>query len=161
MSEEPDDGLRWVGDEGDAPVRPGPARPTPARKPAADAAAADTDAADALAADTDTDTDAAAPGDGHSASGSVLLVVYGIIAGIYLLFTIGWLIGVVRDPYSQADLFAEIMYQLGEFLAIGAPAVWFLAAVVLTRGRPVWARLLWLALGAVLLVPWPFLLGAS
>ena len=40
--------------------------------------------------------------------------------------------------------------------AIAAPALWFLASWVLTRGRAAWIRVAVLLAGVVLLVPWPF-----
>ena len=39
------------------------------------------------------------------------------------------------------------MFQLGEFLAIARPALWFVAAFILTRGRKPLVRLLWLLVG--------------
>jgi hypothetical protein len=94
----------------------------------------------------------AAPG-----NGSLLLIGYGVFAGLYLLYTIGWFVAVLRNTFTLAGLVPEIMYQLGEFLAIVAPGVWFGAVVVLTRGRR--ARVLGLALGVVVLIPWPVLVG--
>lgn len=95
------------------------------------------------------------------ASGSALLVVYGIFAGAYLLFVIGWVIAVGQSSVSLGNLFFEIMYQFGEFLAIASPAIWLGAVLLLTRGaRPVW-RILWLLLGLVLVAPWPFILGVA
>lgn len=89
---------------------------------------------------------------------SVLLVLHGVIAGVYLLYTVGWVIAIMRDPYSRPTLLAEIMAQFGEFLAIAAPLVWMVVTLALTRGRN-GARLGWLAAGIVLLVPLPFVLG--
>ncbi len=99
------------------------------------------------------------PSDAPSTS-STLLVVYGILAGAYLLFIVGWIIAVQRDTFTQASLFAEIMYQFGEFLAIASPAIWFGAVLLLTRGGRALTRVLWLLGGLVLLAPWPFILGA-
>lgn len=93
------------------------------------------------------------------ATSSVMLVVYGIFAGAYLLFVVGWIIAVQRDTYTQASLLAEIMYQFGEFLAIASPAIWVGAVLLLTRGRRPVLRVLWLLLGLVLVAPWPFILG--
>ncbi|MHB1171453.1 MAG: hypothetical protein ACYCZY_02950 [Lacisediminihabitans sp.] len=92
------------------------------------------------------------------AASSALLIVYGIFAGAYLLYAIGWIIAVQRNPVSFASLLPEIMYQLGEFLAIASPAIWFAAAFLLTRGRRPAIRILWLLLGALALVPWPLFL---
>ncbi len=94
------------------------------------------------------------------ATSSTMLVVYGIFAGAYLLFIVGWIIAVQRDTYTQASLLAEIMYQFGEFLAIASPAIWLGAVLLLTRGGRALTRVLWLLAGLLLLAPWPFILGA-
>lgn len=101
----------------------------------------------------------AEPGDAPRAS-STMLVVYGIFGGAYLLYVVGWIIAVQRDTYTQASLFSEIMYQLGEFLAIASPAIWLGAVLLLTDAHRVVTRVLWLVAGLLLLAPWPFILGA-
>lgn len=88
-----------------------------------------------------------------------VLVVYGILAGVYLLYTLGWITSVARSTLPVNDLLAGIMYQFGQFLAIASPALWLAAAVLLTRGRKPVVRLLWVVLGLVVVAPWPFLLG--
>ena len=60
---------------------------------------------------------AAHPGAG-ARPGSLLRIGYGVFAGIYLLYTIGWFVAVLRNSLTLAGLVPEIMYQLGEFLAI-------------------------------------------
>lgn len=96
---------------------------------------------------------------GEPRTGSVLLVLYGIFGGIYLLYTIGWVIAILRNTMTLPNLFGEIMYQLGEFLAIVAPAVWLASTLLLTRKSTPVVRAMWLAIGIVVLVPWPFILG--
>ncbi len=88
-----------------------------------------------------------------------LLITYGILAGLYLIYTVGWVITVTRSSTSLPSLLGEIMFQFGEFLAIASPGLWFVAVLLLTRGRKPLARLGWLALGLVLVIPWPLLLG--
>lgn len=88
-----------------------------------------------------------------------MLIGYGIIGGINLLYMIGWVIAIQRDTFSQSSLFAEIMYQLGEFLAIASPAVWMVAVLILTRHSRPAVRLFLLVVGVLLLAPWPFILG--
>src|SRR5690606_18037248 len=100
----------------------------------------------------------AEPGDAPRTS-STMLVVYGVFAGAYLLYIVGWIIAVQRDTYSQASLFSEIMYQFGEFLAIASPAIWLGAVLLLTANRRPPARVLWLLLGLLVVAPWPFILG--
>ena len=71
-------------------------------------------------------------------TGSLLLVGYGVFAGVYLLYTIGWFAAVLRNTLTLAGLIPEIMYQFGEFLAIVAPALWLGAVLLLTRGAGRW-----------------------
>lgn len=101
---------------------------------------------------------AADPG-GAPTTSSTMLVVYGIFGGAYLLYVLGWILAVQRDTYVQASLFAEIMYQFGEFLAIASPAVWLGAVLLLTRDSRAVTRVLWLLAGLLLVAPWPFILG--
>lgn len=98
------------------------------------------------------------PREGDSIPGP-LLITYGILAGLYLIYTVGWIITVTRSPTSLPSLLGEIMFQLGEFLAIASPALWFAAVLVLTRRRKPVVRLLWFLIGLAVVVPWPFLLG--
>lgn len=93
-------------------------------------------------------------------AGSVLLIAYGVFAGIYLLFTIGWMIAALRNPGGVDTVFGEFMYKLGQALAMAAPGLWLATAMVLTRNRRAAVRVLWLLIGALLLIPWPFVVGA-
>jgi len=95
------------------------------------------------------------------AAGSVLLVVLGILAGFYLLYTVGWFIGASRieNPLTS-DPVSGFMFSLGVWLAVGAPLLWFAATFWLTNDRPR-ARLAWLILGVIVLAPLPFIFGAS
>jgi hypothetical protein len=91
--------------------------------------------------------------------GSALLVTLGVFGGVFLLFTVGWIIGVQRSTVPSTGLFFAFMYRLGQILAIAAPATWFVGVLVLARERRAGVRILWLLLGVVLLAPWPFILG--
>lgn len=95
------------------------------------------------------------------ATSSLLLVTYGLLAGVYLLYTVGWVITIRRgDPGAGiSDAFAKLMFQLTEGLAIASPALWFAAAILLTVRRKPIVRLLWLLIGTLVVIPWPFLLG--
>ena len=94
----------------------------------------------------------------RTATSSLALVSLGIFGGIYLLYTIGWVIGVARIQNPQADVVSEFMFSLGLWLAVAAPAVWFAVTFALTRTHPR-ARIGWLLLGVVLLAPLPFISG--
>lgn len=98
------------------------------------------------------------PDEDPSAAGSAVLVGYGILAGVYLLYGVGWFVAVQRDTFEQPGLFIQFMYQLGQFFAIAAAPIWFGATFALVRRTT--ARILWLVAGAAVLVPWPFVMGA-
>ena len=91
-----------------------------------------------------------------------LLVTYGIIAGAYLLYTVGWVISVQRynaTVVTSPEPLNAFMFGLGQILAMLAPALWFAAALLLTHGRKPIIRLLVLLAGLVATLPWPFILG--
>ena len=84
-------------------------------------------------------------------------------AVVYLALTVGWVLSVQMLAYPDIDLMGEIMWQFGEFLAMVAPALWFVATLGLTPpgvARHGLVRAGALLLGAVLLLPLPYLLGA-
>lgn len=87
---------------------------------------------------------------------TVMLLTLGIVGGVYLLYTVGWVIGGLRLKPLANLIVADAMFVPWFVLAIAAPALWFLATWVLTRGRAAWLRIAALIAGAVLLVPWPF-----
>jgi hypothetical protein len=95
----------------------------------------------------------------------VTLVVLGILGGIAVLETIGWLrsvfsatIEATLDPGAGAlGATAFGINVLGRAAAVAAPLLWFALAAARIR-RPS-RRFAWLALGALLLLPWPALLG--
>lgn len=91
----------------------------------------------------------------------VLLVVFGILAGVYLLYAVGWGIHAFTQPVplevTLAGVFPAIMYQLGEFFSIASPILWAGAVWLLVK-KPAW-RLLWLFVGVILLAPLPFIMG--
>jgi len=90
---------------------------------------------------------------------SILLVTYGIVAGVFLLYAIGWFTTVRRSSYIDPSVLGSVMSVLGEILAVAAAPVWFGVVFLLTRRSKPIVRLLWLLLGLVLLVPIPFVLG--
>ena len=95
-----------------------------------------------------------------AAVSSVALIAMGVFGGVYLLYTIGWVIGVSRIGNPLSDAVGQFMFSLGLWLAVAAPAAWFGATFWLTRTRPR-ARLGLLLLGVVLLAPLPFIINAG
>jgi hypothetical protein len=94
-------------------------------------------------------------------TGSAVLVSMGILAGVYLLYTVGWIITVQHAGSLAATPLDHVAVTLKEYLAIAAPALWFAAALYLTRGRRPLVRLVWLVIGALALIPWPFVYGIA
>ena len=93
---------------------------------------------------------------------AALLVTYGILAGAYLIYTIGWVVSVQRYNATHVvspEPLNAFMFGLGEILAILSPALWFATAFLLSRGRKPLVRLVGLLLGLVAVLPWPFVLG--
>jgi hypothetical protein len=89
---------------------------------------------------------------------SLLLVTYGILAGAYLIYTLGWVAAIQRLGASVVGVLAQLMFGLGEGLAIASPAIWFAAVFVLLRGAKPLLRLVWLLVGLAVVIPWGFLL---
>ena len=176
MSGDPDDeALRWEGDD-DPTLAPGWKRVgSPVDVPAAprDADAdGDTDA-DAVAGATDAPRTAPAVADESAADagaveadaaaqpGSAELVLLGVFGGVYLLYTIGWILTVTGfGALGGDDPVASFMFSVGLWLAVLAPALWYAVAFAATRGRPR-VRLVWLLAGAIVLVPLPFVMGVT
>ena len=91
--------------------------------------------------------------------GNVALVSLGVLGGIYLLYTLGWFIGGTRlQAIAPLLLVSPAAYVPAFWLAVLAPAIWFATTLLLTRRSATWVRFVWLAAGALLLVPWPFIM---
>lgn len=144
MTSDSDDALAWAGDE--------EASKRDAALPRGWNAVGKGSAEVGRLEDDGTVTQAGAP----TPMSTTMLLTVGIVGGIYLLYTIGWVIGGLRLKPLTSLIVADAMFVPWFVLAIAAPALWFLTTWVLTRGRATWIRLLVLLLGVVLLVPWPF-----
>jgi len=165
MSPDPDDdALRWEGDD-DPTLAPGwkvVGRPSGSKPADAAASARAAEANGATAVDderatTDDDERNESEEDAAAQPGSAELVLLGVLGGVYLLYSVGWLIWAISPAPDLGEPVAQFMYGLGRWLAVLAPALWFGAVLWLAAERRR-ARLLWLIAGAVLLVPVPFLL---
>lgn len=89
--------------------------------------------------------------------GNVALVLFGVLGGVYALFAVGWYLAGSRY-YGLAYFSLEPAgYIAAWILATAAPIVWFVTVLVAASKRPVWLRLVLLALGVAVLLPWPFL----
>ena len=92
---------------------------------------------------------------------STMLVVYGVFGGIYLLYTVGWLIIAVRGNQETGIPLDDIMQHISTLLAIAAAPAWFIATLALTAGRRSWVRIVALLVGMLVLIPWGFVSGVS
>lgn len=145
-----DDALSWEGDDA-LEAR----RPDPRRAPSADVAhggPAGREPADARAAEVD---------DEPQGIGTATLVLLGIFGGVYLLYTIGWAIGGVGMQAKAMFMLPAPLYLASMWIAVLAPALWFTATLMLTRGGRDWVRISALVVGAALLVPWPFVVAGG
>lgn len=154
-----DDALSWGGDE-DPTLDVGTPQPEATALPAGYTPVGR--GSDRLATAESTRVKRAASGgsDGDAPSVSnAALVAYGVVGGIYLLFTIGWVVGGLRlQAVAPALLVSPAAYVPFFWLAVLAPGIWFGATMLLTRSSAVWLRFVWLIAGVVLLVPWPFIM---
>ncbi|MEH3089088.1 MAG: DNA polymerase III subunit gamma/tau [Microbacterium arborescens] len=165
MTRRDDDALSWAGDD-DPTLASGP----PEAAVVADPAPATGTARDTSSAPSRSDPEAPPAGDivssgtapsgdddeGPAPASSAALVSLGILGGIYLLYTIGWIVGGLRINAVAGFIVAPTASLPAVIVAMFAPAVWFGVTYLLTRGRATWQRFAWLVAGAVLLVPWPF-----
>ena len=146
MTSDPDDALSWDGD--DDSVRPGPALP--------DGWNAVGKGSGSVGRSDDLGDAAESPSPEAAPLSTALLLVLGVVGGVYLLYTVGWVVGGLRLKPLANLIVADAMYVPWFALAVAAPLLWFLTSFVLMRGRATWIRISVLLLGVVLLVPWPF-----
>ncbi|MGR0318100.1 DNA polymerase III subunit gamma/tau [Agromyces sp. ZXT2-3] len=154
-----EEALRWEGDD-DATLAPGwkkVGEPTTAGQGASEGGDEQTDAAASARIDHDA---AGTEADAGPQVGSAELVLLGVFGGAFLLYTLGWILTVLRVTNTATDPVGQFMFALGLWLAVLAPALWFGVTFALTRGR-VPLRFTWLAIGAVVLLPIPFVAGVT
>lgn len=157
----PDDdaALRWDDvddpsyiDPGAADAEPGAAADEPDGVEAGGEVSASDGSAVMDAQDAPATPDQPAPG---------LRLLTAVFAVVFVLWSVGWIISVGLVPITGPTLVIEVLYQFSEFLAIVASALWFAAVVALTPQHRLAPRLGWLALGTLVLLPWPLVLGVA
>ena len=99
--------------------------------------------------------------DPEAPPGSGALVGMGVFGGVYLLYTVAWLISGSTLSVSGGTGTATVFLEFLRVLAIMAPALWYAATVWLAHSARSRTRFLWLVIGAVVLIPWPFILTRS
>ena len=141
MAVKPDDddeALSWAGDE----LRGGVDPLTRNRAPDVTASTVD-DGMDAASAPT------------RNASSAAATVLFAVV---YLAIVVGWILSVQITGSTATDLFSQVAWQFGEFVAIIAGALWYLAVLTLTPDARTSVRVGWFVIGVALLLPWPILL---
>jgi hypothetical protein len=153
MSTEDEEALAWAGDN-DERLTSGSTSVSPVRKRRASPsssplspALSDTEPLEALPAEDDQPR-------GLSSGEGIGL---GVLGGIYLLFSAAWIVTALGDPVAFVDdPLASVMFTSGLWLAAFAPSAWFSATLFWGRHRSFFWRFGVLALGAVLVIPWPY-----
>ncbi len=149
MTSDSDEALGWEGDED--PTSAGAALPSGSKRRDDHGRRVDGSARTGPVAESESDEDSERP-----ALSNTMLLITGVVGGVYLLYAVGWLIGGLRLQPLARFFVADAMFLPWFVLAVASPLLWFLAVWVLTRGRAAWVRASFLLLGVVLLVPWPF-----
>ena len=151
-----DEALTWAGGRDPSHYETPEAKPAKVVRPSKRSASNGVAANDADAADErdDDESEDAAP-----ATSSVVLVLLGILGGIYLLYTVGWFVSWQRFVYVASTPLDQTAFSVQQALSLVSAPVWFVVTLLLTRDRKPTVRLLWLIIGALVLVPWPFTLG--
>lgn len=168
MSSDPeDDALSWDGDDALDARRTSP-RPqkrddiaSPEEKRADATAPASADAPSRASVTGASEVTAVAEDDEYQGIGTAALVGLGILGGIYLLYTVGWFLGGAGMQAKAMFMLPAPLYLASLWIAILAPGLWFASALVLTRGGKTWVRFAALIVGALLLVPWPFVVAGG
>ena len=133
-----DEALRWAGDELRGGVDP------LTRNRVSEAAAASID-----------DTMDAAPAAPTNLARTTATVGFAVL---YLATVVGRILSVQITGSTATDLFSQVAWQFGEFVAIISGALWYLTVLTLTPDSRTAIRVGWFALGVGVLLPWPILL---
>lgn len=157
--EDDDDALSWAGGNADHTLVGSAATParTPVAEPTPEPAVVRPEGWQVVTSDEEN----TAPSERTQMS-SLALLAHGILAGIYLILTISWLRYVQLYGSEYSGVFTQILHVASYVLAVLAPAAWFGAVLWRTRGaRSLRARLIWLLVGAVVLLPLPLLIVSA
>ena len=168
MSTEDEEGLEWAGDRDDR-LTAGSTSKTPVRTPRASPSPYP-DVVPVAAEESAAEVEVEAPGEklssvdvdelptGLSSREGIML---GVLGGFYLLFSAAWIVTALRNPVQIADPLGSFMFIFGLWMAAFAPAAWFAATLVGGRRRSFLWRFVFLALGAAIMIPWPYFSWAA
>jgi hypothetical protein len=151
-----DEALTWAGGRDPSHYETPEVKPPKAPKAVLQRSSAKSGVGDADNSAEDADAD---DSDLRPVTSGAVLVSLGILGGIYLLYTIGWFVSWRRISYIDPDALELAAFRVQQVLAILTPPLWFVVTLFFTRDRKPAIRLLWLVIGALLLVPWSFTFG--
>ena len=165
MSTDDDEALSWAGDEPVAtPPRRSPQVEPPQRVEPVETPTAEppqrVEPVETPTADTPAGPDDSLDTEKHPLS-PVLLVTYGILGGVYLICTIGWVVLVAGSGDVDLIRIDGIMFRVAQGLAVAAPSIWFGGTLLLSRGRRAVTAVGLLLLGLVVTLPWPILITGA
>jgi len=170
-----DDALSWAGEEADPTLArsPEPQRPAPRRSPAgtgpAESGRASALGATAARRAAAADASRTDPDDGTSPRGRLVaeddvapeaspeVVGLAFFGAVAILEAIAWFFVVRDNPSSAGSAFQVGVAQATEALTVLAPVLWMAAVIAAGRGMRTGHRMVVLAIGVVLLFPWPWL----
>lgn len=99
--------------------------------------------------------------------GNGALVVLGVFGGLYLLYAWVWLSwaryysDVYAEQVSASGSLGSALQQIVFWVAPLAPLLWFVAVLLLNRGKGLRGLVLWIVIGAIVLLPLPAILGGG
>jgi len=114
------------------------------------------------------DAEAAADDESRPQFSAGMLVLLGVLGGLFLLYTIVWFSWAKYYTAAKHDEWVVTMGSFGAVLqtilfwvASAAPALWFLTALSLNRGGRIRNLMIWILIGAILLMPLPMFAGGA
>ncbi|KZC93670.1 MULTISPECIES: hypothetical protein [Clavibacter] len=177
-----DDALSWAGEEADPTLArsPEPQRAQPHRTSAdpraagagrasalgataarraasADASSAGASSADASSGDVPSPRGRLVADDEVAPEASPEVVGLAFFGAVAILEAIAWFFVVRDNPSNAGSAFQVGVAQATEALTVLAPVLWLAAVIAAGRGMRLGGRMLVLAVGAVILFPWPWL----
>jgi hypothetical protein len=94
-------------------------------------------------------------------SANAELIISAVLGAAYLLSTVAWFIVALRDPIQIADPLGNGMFVVGLWLAVAAGPLWFGGVLLWAREFSLTRRVTLWVVGAVVLIPWPYIVWAS
>ena len=89
------------------------------------------------------------------------MIVTGLMAAVYFLTTVAWLIVALRSPIQFADLLSNVMFIIGLWVAVAAGPLWFVGIMVFGREFGFARRVVLYVVGVLVLIPWPYISWAA